>query len=239
MSGTGFGVVSKWAVSRIETTNELAVYVALTLHADSETGLCWPSHATLAADSKMAVSSVKKALDSLAEKGLVSWEARMKDGRTRLSNAYTVSFGPPAETRLTPSRETATPQPGDGYLTNLENKPKNNLSSAEPNGALPLDGLSESPGPGFEEAWIAWGRVGSKGEARKQYALALRKPGVGPAFILDAVNRQRPMYDQRRADGYRLGFERWLKNEQWDQSPEAVKPRVAAPKPYIPEASAW
>jgi hypothetical protein len=110
--------------------------------------------------------------------------------------------------------------------------------------ALPLDGLpvqaaaKERAEPDFFEAtWTAWGRVGSKKASMRAYAAAIKKPGVSPALLLDAVRRQRPMYDRRRADGFSLAFERWLRDEKWDQ------PVPAPPKrdPYAvpPDPPGW
>jgi hypothetical protein len=71
---TGFGMVPKYLRGQL-TAIEIAVFVALTWRADSY-GLCWPSHDRLRQDAGMSINSVKRALDSLREKGLVDWEPR-------------------------------------------------------------------------------------------------------------------------------------------------------------------
>lgn len=86
---TGFGMVPTWLRGKV-TRNELCVYVALTWRLDAD-GTAFPSHALLAEDSGVSVSSVQRALNRLRELGVVDWEQRARPndpGQT--SNRYTV-----------------------------------------------------------------------------------------------------------------------------------------------------
>lgn len=247
MGDAGFGVVSRWAIERIETTNELAVYVALTLHADAE-GLCWPSHTTLARESKLAVSSVKKALDSLAAKGLVCWEARIRDGRTRLTNAYTVTLGPPAATRLTPSRDTATPQPTGGYKHTTEQTNEQSPLPPEQPDALPLAGLPESAATthrkvarksvettGFAEFYDTYPRHMKRQDAAKAYSEAIIG-GATAEDILAGLRSALPVLADANARGFCPYPSSWLRDRRWlDRSrPKPVQAGGIPPQERAP-----
>lgn len=51
----------------------------------------WPSHALMAREAGISVTSVKKGLMELRELGLVSWDRRTKPDGSQTSNIYRVS----------------------------------------------------------------------------------------------------------------------------------------------------
>lgn len=74
----------------VTTPTELLVLVALVLRASNETGQCYPSHRTLARDTRLSKATVKRTLMALAARGLVSVEPRRKRTGGADSNVYRV-----------------------------------------------------------------------------------------------------------------------------------------------------
>lgn len=68
------------------------VYVALALRADHDTGICWPSHRTLANDTAVSIPTVRRALKELEAIGAVSVTRRWSDEGDPTSNLYRLSF---------------------------------------------------------------------------------------------------------------------------------------------------
>lgn len=98
--GTGFGMVPMYLRGHL-TPNELAVYVALTWRHGSN-GAIFPSHGTIAEDVMISRSTVIRTLQSLKDKGLVSWEAVQRPNGAQTSNRYTIHLRPPVSERHTP-----------------------------------------------------------------------------------------------------------------------------------------
>lgn len=86
----------------------LAVYNALAFHADGQ-GQCFPSQGTLAEEIGISRPTVNKAIQTLAEAGLISVEDRTLPGRGQSAQLYTlqlhipdvkrVYIGPPADVK--------------------------------------------------------------------------------------------------------------------------------------------
>ncbi len=87
-TGPGFAAVPIWMKGRL-TPLQIATYVALQWYVNRETGYCWPSQTSLAADLHTSVSTVQRALKQLRDMGLVSWEQRHTD-KGQTSNRYRV-----------------------------------------------------------------------------------------------------------------------------------------------------
>ncbi len=68
---------------------ELAVFLVILWHANSETGLAWPSFKTLARECKLTVRATKKIVPALAKKGLIRIA---RHGNRTTSNRYLVNF---------------------------------------------------------------------------------------------------------------------------------------------------
>lgn len=98
--GTGFGMVPTYLRGHL-SPNELAVYIALTWRHGS-TGAIFPSHTTIAEDVLMSRSTVIRTLQSLRDKGLVTWEAVQRPNGAATSNRYTIHLRPPVSERHTP-----------------------------------------------------------------------------------------------------------------------------------------
>lgn len=67
--------------------NEKLVYLSLAYHAD-ERGYSWPSHATIAEESGLSVSTVQRTLRSLLDRKGFRKVKRTRKGRGQDSNGY-------------------------------------------------------------------------------------------------------------------------------------------------------
>jgi DNA-binding transcriptional MocR family regulator len=96
-----------------------AVLLVLADRAD-DSGQCWPSHSTLARESGLARSTVKKVLLQLREAGLIRWEQRRDDSGDLTSNRYFLAVGGRPGAGRGVGRETAKGRPRDGYKASEE-----------------------------------------------------------------------------------------------------------------------
>ena len=83
------------------TPAALAVGLAL-LEFVGRDSTCWPSHDTLAKRSGPAVRTVQRALDSLRDAGMLSWQARRAHWNRRMSNLYTLLLPPTLTAKIQP-----------------------------------------------------------------------------------------------------------------------------------------
>ncbi|WP_434811850.1 helix-turn-helix domain-containing protein [Microbacterium sp. bgisy189] len=85
----GFTMIPDWFVESSEIAlHDYAVLIVLMKHARS-TGQCHPGFATIAAQARISRDSVKRALRSLEERGLIEIERR-RVGTKNLPNLYTL-----------------------------------------------------------------------------------------------------------------------------------------------------
>ena len=71
--------------------NEVRVYAALASYADWDTGVCWPSHSTLAEALNVSEATVRRALRGLLQKGVIDVTHRF-DGGEQTTNLYRLPF---------------------------------------------------------------------------------------------------------------------------------------------------
>ena len=135
-----------------------ALLMALTDRADSQ-GTCWPSIATLAVESGLGISTVKKHLDYLRGRHLVSWEHRFTKLGDKDSNLYTVHISPVRSNQPSPAqdsprsssgglrvgRDVANGQSPTGYKSPIE-------TSAGSKTEAPTDSNSAPSGTAFLDA---------------------------------------------------------------------------------------
>lgn len=131
--GTGFGMIPRHVRGHL-TAIEIAVYVALSWRAGAD-GSSWPSHSTIAEEAGTSVNSVKRALDSLRVKGLVTWEPRVDPNHGGpSSNRYWIAIQAPKGGRP----ERATPQAPVGYERDSLNESHSLLGQVQgPRGRVP------------------------------------------------------------------------------------------------------
>lgn len=89
-SSAGFIMVPKTLLfdKSLKQGQDKLVYVVLLNFANKDTNECWPSHKMLADLAGYSISTVKRSLENLEEKGYVGIENR-KDGLKNQSNLYT------------------------------------------------------------------------------------------------------------------------------------------------------
>jgi hypothetical protein len=86
-------VAIKWARNQhVGSSTAKAVLLTLALYAD-ETGFCWPSQETIAADIETSVDSVQRALKKHLEPALVRRIKRKSADGRRISDAYQLNLG--------------------------------------------------------------------------------------------------------------------------------------------------
>lgn len=184
--GAGFGIFPRDLRGKL-TAYEVAVFVALTCRMHHETGQCWPSLNTLAEESGCSISSVRRALDGLRDKGeiLITGRARNDGGQT--SNIFTVvRYGglsqgtPPLLHQNTPPalREQRT------KAIELESVELENTCS--PSAVAPVEPDT------FEAWWDLYPRKVGKPRAQAAYKTSLKRKGVTPQLLLDALSEQLP-----------------------------------------------
>lgn len=69
-----------------------AVYSVLLMRKNTQTGLCFPSMATITKDSGVSLPTVKRCLSALRDKGFIDWTTGGYDHETgtNKSNSYTI-----------------------------------------------------------------------------------------------------------------------------------------------------
>lgn len=85
----GWAPIPNWIIRDSDLTgNEILVLLAL-MSRTNETGRCWPSNKVLAKESRTSESTVKRALNTLAEKGFLTRQWRRAPDRSLTSSVYT------------------------------------------------------------------------------------------------------------------------------------------------------
>lgn len=115
--GDGFGMIPRHLRGHL-TAIELAVYVALSWRLD-EQGCAYPSHKTLADEAGTSVASARRALETLRDLGLVTWEGRLDPAGDKTSNLYRIAVHravDPEQTSAHPDRGVRS-EGADGPLT--------------------------------------------------------------------------------------------------------------------------
>jgi|GEM_PF-2981389 len=94
--GGMWGKVPMWVLARRDLSKtELRVYGILAARQNSKTGHCYPARQTIADDLGIHIENVKKALKSLRDKGLISWDHRADKSGRQTSNQYQIAYAKP------------------------------------------------------------------------------------------------------------------------------------------------
>lgn len=193
-----------------------------------DSGRVWASQAFIAAKVQMSLRTVRDAIKSLAEIGLITVEAR--PGKTELitfnlTPVVLFEDGPeqdefddptPANGSRTPANGSKTPAAvADEPVKNQEKEPTDTRERA---GTLFGDDDTQAPapvplppGPTFEDFWRAYPSKVGKGAAAKVWLKALAKVTSGE--ILRAVEAQKTT--DRWLKGYVPNPATWLNQERW------------------------
>lgn len=205
-----------WAVKQDLPVKQKITLLMLANRINSDTGRCFPSIKGLAADCGMSETSVKEALRSLKESGLIIAHERRIEG-VSLSNEYEIVCDdvtheiptPPAPHAPPPRRNTPHPPGATRPLTY-----KKNLS-VEPDmfgdGEKCSEGV-DAKDDRFDAFWDAYPKKAGKPAAKKAWAKAVKK--ADPEKIIAAAR----VY--AGTDGVARGFikypQGWLNEERFN-----------------------
>lgn len=226
-----------------------AVLVALADYAD-ESGTAWPSIATLAADSGFSKTTVKTALRTLREKGIITTEPRTDEAGDPTSNLYLLHFEGVGQETPHPGREMTdpgqeTPHGRAGAAPQVGREPPPILS-IEPT-IEPTEGKSlfsepenkpaKSPRKAEAEAitqaeaiYQAYPRKAKKPEALKAIRKAMRTHS--PEFLLEKTQAFAAAITPWQERQFIPHPATWFNAEQFnDDSDDWKPPSTAKPRP--------
>ena len=202
-----------WAVKWNLPVKQKIVLLMLANRVSPDTGRCFPSVKGLSDDCGMSETSVKEAIRSLKDAGLVIAHERRIEG-VSLSNEYELDMG-----KFPPPRRHTPPKLSDETI----NEPdmcaggESDLFSADE--APQQDRTAEA----FERFWKVYPKKAAKPAAMKAWQKQI-KAGHDPEMIIDAAAR----YAQ--VDAVVRGFVKhaqgWLNDQRWndDDLPQPAKP---------------
>ena len=199
------------------------VFATLNRYANSDTGKCHPSRATIAKKCHINIKTVDRAMQELVNLGVVRVDRRKVDGTDEYtSNEYTiimslggVKMGPPW------GKNDATGRDKNGsQIKAIENQRK------EPS-------ISSSLDDGFDEFWANYPRKVAKKAALKAWRIARKeaqKEDIIAGVILYAIMRrdEDPRFTPHAST--------WLNQGRWADETMIDRPEPETPKPIIP---AW
>ena len=237
MSGDGltrtpFAIVPRWVIQRA-TSNGLKVYAYLSDRANPDKGnTCWPSIETIANDTRLSESTVKRHIKELIELGALRREAR-QDGYIKTSNLYTVEFSEPkpevtgdpcAEVTGEPCAEVT----GDPLIRTIEQEPVEQDTPLPP--SLPLSASSvlvtpdenpapgRSPGPDSTEGFERWWEMYPKKKEKKAcLAYWRRMSAADREAALAAIPKHLAFWEMEGTDPQYIKYPgTWLRRGCWD-----------------------
>ncbi|MDK6900446.1 helix-turn-helix domain-containing protein, partial [Streptococcus agalactiae] len=89
---TGYAAIPRWVERDIKLSAKArSVLLALASRANAQ-GYSYPSVAVLASNAGCSKNGVRRALEELRERGLVSWQTRPVEGDRNAPNLYSVHF---------------------------------------------------------------------------------------------------------------------------------------------------
>ena len=148
------------------------ILVCLANRADRETGQCWPSLKRIAADASANISTIKRKLNSLEERGLIARQTREREDKSATSTLYTLN-APNLLPNLQGGRRTVR----QGQRTVDPHEPVRETGDR----VSPYSKVNLSLSPKgeenilFEEFWAMYPRKAGKGQARRAYSAAIKK----------------------------------------------------------------
>lgn len=178
-----------WAVDqKCENAGEKLVLLMLANYCNGHTGQCNPSHSKLADECSMGISTLKRHIAGLAERGLIDVTQRAVDG-VSLPNHYTLKVNPPGPIRTGGGSDMdgGSVQFGPGVGPNrAEGGSKSGYKPGIEPGIEPINISGEE----FEKAWNACPKRpgSSKAEALKAWNAEI-EAGAKPGDMLAGIER--------------------------------------------------
>ena len=234
MSDYGFMAVRHWVIrgKYFETANEKLVYLVLADHTN-DSGECFPSLATLCAESLLSKPTVLKALKSLEDKGLIVKRRRKLDNGGASSNVYHVTMD------VDNVKRHSEPDTLDKTLYQAPESTPTVEPTHEPTPAEPARDLApvqpatykrqEYPTE-FEQLWTLYPKHVAKMAAYKAWRKA--KVGMNSAFLMAKVQAFAAQCANTETR-FIPNFATWLNGERWNDEyrpdpPQARKPATNA-----------
>ena len=234
-----FGLVTTAAMQAIRshadgTPTVLAVYVALTTHADRDEEQSWRcSVKSIAEEACCSERSVRTAKQVLVDLGLLDLTLNVTSDGDRGWDSYLVHYlpaadraahaaAPPASNAGGPAHVAGPPEPVAGYSSDPSTDQEAEFSA--PSQAMALfDGVDLDDE--FEQFWQAYGRTGPKKKARECWNRAIRK--ASPDEILDGLLKWAEYWRTPGAASVKWP-QGWLNEERWNDEPPHVALAVSS-----------
>lgn len=228
MPAAGFVMVPAWVRTTDLTGVSKLVYISLLAHAD-QGGTCWPSHRRLARESASSVRTVQRALCDLRDRGLVTWEPRVSDDGSPMSNLYRLT-----DPYVTVADPPVTVTQGVGHADRgaTSEGPGGPVTVADELDPSELDPLNQTQGTltlaveppdRFDEFWAIYPRKVSKPDARKAWTTALKRTDA--QTVIDGAHRYAD--DPNRDPSYTKHPGTWLRNDCWNDGPLPARGRTS------------
>lgn len=157
--------------------------------------------------------------DSRAESGALGNHRRWHEGRGVADPDCTHCSDPKLVAKLSQTRSQNDRESSPETETETEIKGKTPAATAaQPDLVL----VPEQGSDPFDEWWKLYPKKKDKALAKSAYRAAVKKPGVTPALLRAALERQLPTMTDLQ---YVIYPERWLKRERWTDEPPATQQR--------------
>jgi hypothetical protein len=199
---------------------EKMVYIALCSHANKD-GECFPSVGTIAKEASCSRPKVFEALKVLEERGLISKENRIFEGRGQVSNLYEINDigagGPRGNQRE--DEESSTPSPA---LTPVPATPSPALTPPVNGGDAHIDVLELYP----DNKDLNPPLTPPEGGGEKEEALELEGGGGGPEKPETKAGRERRWHEAIAAEYNRILPELSRAEKVTDSRSRAIRARV-------------
>lgn len=236
------------------TPAEYRVAMVLADHADEEGRNCWPSQATIVAESQLSVRTVRDAQHALVEKGVIEVDrpaTATDSARWRVTVEVDFRSRPCGYAREAKSAG-GSGNSCRGVRQNLPEGPAKSASEPvlepvqEPRREVPLSispygtavltdlpngrspsGLTECDGspPDFEWWYSCYPRHEGRGQAERAWRTAVKKAG-GPEVLIRAIEAQLPSLRERDTRYIPLPAT-WLNGQRWlDEPPKSLDERM-------------
>ena len=221
MSG-GFAAVPNWLVrDPSASAHEKLIYLVLSSHIGDQ-GAWFMSHAQIAEMAGISVASVKRALTSLRERGVISWVTR-KDPKSgaQLGNSYRLMTDRLGQGERPPSSQGATPP--------LSVSDQNKNPEKEPRETPPTPSADDEA---FEALWMAWPKKVKREEALRAWKrLPLKAKNEALPLLVAHANA----YRQHTAPRFIPGLAPFLNGKRWHEDLAVSEERGAyRPEPKAP-----
>lgn len=211
----GFAAVPNWLVEDPDVSaHEKLVYLVLSSKIGDQ-GAWFISHAKIAAAAGISAASVKRALDRLKDRGVVTWENRIDPtSGAQLGNSYRLMTDRLGQGERPPSSQGATPQLSvSDQNKNPEKEPKN--TPPTPSDDEQFDTL----------VWQHWPNKNGKAAAKKKWRAAVAAYRKSPEYAASLAGQGESLADVVRKFGaaYRATtppkfipmLATWLNGERW------------------------